>query len=294
MKKPNFFIIGAPKCGTTSLASWLGEHPDVYMSNPKEPQYFNTDYITLGRPKSIKEYEQLFAAASDSYKAVGEASTGYLRSKFAIPAIINYSPAAKFIVCLRNPIEMVQSMHSQLVKMGTEPEISFERAWALQSFRQEGKYVPFACNDKNVLLYGNTCLLGQQMNRLFKTVHKEQVLTIFLEDMKANAGKEYRRVLGFLEVEDGARKHFPVENVRAVPRFSFLSRAVRLAGIAKIRMGIRGRFGIGSKISRLNNRKSKAGTLSPGMEAELRAYFKEDISLLSSITSRDLSHWLNK
>ena len=86
MKKPNFFIIGAPKCGTTSLASWVSEHPSVYMSPLKEPDYFHANE-KIG---SLKEYEQLFEGAGPEHITVGEASVRYLYSQVAVPNILNY------------------------------------------------------------------------------------------------------------------------------------------------------------------------------------------------------------
>jgi hypothetical protein len=76
VKTPNFFILGAPKCGTTSLAAWLAAHPAVYMSPLKEPAYFAAD-LKVDRP-GPQEYRALFSAAGDIHLAVGEASTCYL------------------------------------------------------------------------------------------------------------------------------------------------------------------------------------------------------------------------
>ncbi|MCF8095723.1 MAG: sulfotransferase domain-containing protein [Desulfobacteraceae bacterium] len=294
MKRPNFFIIGAPKCGTTSLASWLGEHPNIFMSKPKEPQYFNTDYSAPGRPASLEEYEKLFKKSSSRHKAVGEATTGYLMSEEAVPNILNYCPSARFIVCLRSPIEMVQSRHAQLLKMGIESEPSLKVAWRLQEARHRGENVPATCPDKKILFYDEVCMLGLQMERLFQIVFRHQVLVIFLEDMKSNPRREYRRVLEFLEVEDDGREDFPVENARALPRFPLISQSLRIAGLVKTKLGLHGKgIGIGRIISRLNNRKPDGKQkLSPEMEETLRDYFKEDIGLLSSIMGRELSHWL--
>src|SRR5262245_35065298 len=85
MKKPTFFIIGAPKCGTTSLAAWLADHPDIFMSPTKEPHYFNTDHKRY--LNSLAGYEQLFEDATDRHSAVGEASVWYLYSANAVENI---------------------------------------------------------------------------------------------------------------------------------------------------------------------------------------------------------------
>src|SRR4030042_1778226 len=93
MKKPDFFIIGAPKGGTTSLAAWLADHPQVYMSSAKEPHFFNTDE-PHHLSRSLSKYESLFEGAGIEHRAVGEASTGYLLSQVAVSNILNYNADA--------------------------------------------------------------------------------------------------------------------------------------------------------------------------------------------------------
>src|SRR6056297_204893 len=98
IKKPNFFIIGAPKCGTTSMARYLGEHPDIFFSDPKEPNFFNTDFSEKIRiTTEIKEYLKLFQGA-DKYRRVGEGTVWYFFSKEAILYILKFNPEAKFIL----------------------------------------------------------------------------------------------------------------------------------------------------------------------------------------------------
>jgi len=293
-KRPNFFILGAPKCGTTSLASWLSTHPNIFMSTPKEPEYFNTDYAAPGRPHSLEKYEQLFAEATPKHKAIGEASTGYLRSEKAVPAILKYAPSACFIVCLRNPIEMVQSEHAQMVKMGIETEVSFERAWALQEVRCRGYSIPKACHDSKALLYGQTCKLGKQMERLFYRVSPKDVLVILLEEMKLNPRGEYKCVMNFLLVDDDGRKDFPIVNARKLPHFPKLAQGLRLVWLLKKSMGLRQGLGIGSLVQRWNNYPAKSALLSPEVEATLRNYFKKDIELLGQVIGRNLSNWFRR
>ncbi|MEK7795603.1 MAG: sulfotransferase, partial [Candidatus Hydrogenedentota bacterium] len=77
MKRPNFIIVGAPKCGTTALSEYLRAHPNVFVSDPKEPHYFAEDFDLLRITKTEAAYHQLFAKATSEHAAVGEASTGY-------------------------------------------------------------------------------------------------------------------------------------------------------------------------------------------------------------------------
>ena len=127
MKKPNFFIIGAPKCGTTSMASWLSEHPSIYMSPVKEPHHYSGDF-NYGDYRDLNKYLSLFKEANESHIAVGEASAWYLNSKKAIFNIEAENPNAKYIVLLRNPVEMAPSLHQQLIFSGKEDIKNFEEA----------------------------------------------------------------------------------------------------------------------------------------------------------------------
>src|SRR5581483_10303187 len=178
MKKPDFFILGAPKCGTTSLAAWLAEHPDIYMSPEKEPHFFNTDhkrYVT-----ALEGYERLFEGASDRHAAVGEASVWYLSSEDAVANILAYNPAARFIVMLRNPVEMAPSLHEEQVFTGREEVRDFATAWDLQEARKRGHDLPRLTWEPKHLLYGDMCRLGAQLERLFSRVPAERVKMIFI------------------------------------------------------------------------------------------------------------------
>ena len=146
MKKPNFFIIGAPKCGTTSLAAWLAEHPNIYMSPIKEPHFFCSDFNVVIIPNEA-EYYRLFKKAGDQHMAVGEASTSYLYSQVAVPRIERELPGAKYIVMVRNPVEMAYSLHEEFVFLGAEHIHDFEMAWRLSPKRRAGRIVSRWCSE---------------------------------------------------------------------------------------------------------------------------------------------------
>ena len=108
VKEPNFFIVGAAKCGTTSLVHYLKQHPEVYFSPVKEPAHFIKDAPSEYAYPEFERYLSLFKKAGDA-KAIGEASTGYLFDEGAAVRIYNKFPSAKIIIILRNPSEMVFS-----------------------------------------------------------------------------------------------------------------------------------------------------------------------------------------
>ena len=77
--KPNFFIIGAPKCGTTALSEYLRSHPSVLISEPKEPHYFSTDIDTRYAIRDLEGYRACYAGASAAHQLIGEACFTFSR-----------------------------------------------------------------------------------------------------------------------------------------------------------------------------------------------------------------------
>jgi len=289
MKKPNFFIIGAPKCGTTSLASWLAEHPEVYMSPIKEPDYFHTNQ----KIRSIEEYENLFAEATDQHKAVGEASVRYLYSDTAVPEILAYSSTeVKFIVMLRNPIEMAPSLHWQRVFSLNENEPNFEKAWRLQNEDKSSRIdLPKNCYTPEINNYGPVCKLGEQLINLFQRIDRRNCKLILLEDIKNNPRQIWFEIMDFLEINDDKRESFEAKNKAKSVRSRFMQKNLRQMERLKRKIGLAREFGILKNLSRLNKVEKPHPPLSNSMQKELREYFKEDIKKIEKILNRDLSHW---
>ena len=162
---PDFFLVGAPKCGTTSLAQWLSEHPEVFFSPVKEPHFFNTD-ASNRKIRSRDAYAALFSGVESRHLAVGEGSVWYLYSDAAVPRILEANSRARFIVMLREPIAMLRSLYLQQRWAGNENAGSLEEAWRLQDARRAGRKVPLLCANPDQLQYGRICSLGWQVDRL--------------------------------------------------------------------------------------------------------------------------------
>ena len=291
MKKPNFFLIGAPKCGTTSMAAWLSHHSQVFISQIKEPHFFSFDYGDR-RVASLRSYEKLFRAASSSHIAVGEASTGYLYSRTAVPAICAYAVDPRIIVMIRDPIEMVCSLHQQRLFEGQEQEREFDVAWRLQGTRIFGGNLPKRCTDPQYLFYGSICRVGEQLRRVCNLVGQNRVLVIRLDQIQRDPGQECKRVLEFLGLDGEKMPVFPILN-RSPGRthsalWSTLSAADQLLRDIKIktpRLGIMEHFH--NRFSQMVVRQQ----ISAAMRAELVEYFSEDIQLIENLTGFELSAW---
>src|SRR5579872_3244504 len=99
IRKPDFFIVGAPRCGTTAMFDYLGKHPEIFGAALKEPHFFGSDIAYPRRP-TLERYLSYFVGANGE-KRVGEASTSYLFSKLAAAEIKEFSPSSRIIIMLR-------------------------------------------------------------------------------------------------------------------------------------------------------------------------------------------------
>ncbi|MDB2410053.1 sulfotransferase domain-containing protein [Pseudomonadales bacterium] len=290
-KKPSFFIIGAPKCGTTSLADWLRDHNHIFMSDPKEPHFFNTD-SNHHSVFSLNQYQSLFDSVTEKHKAVGEASVWYLVSETAVENILAVNSSAKFIVCLRNPIEAAVSLHDQKVFSGDETITNFEAAWVAQEKRKNGD-LPFppTCLDERHYLYGDSCLFGKLLERVYQQVDKENVLVLLMDDMKAHPEKVYRQVLKHIDVEDDGRSDFTPSNPAKQRKWMWVRRYLRRVMLIKNKFGFTQGTGIGALINRWNTVERPRKPLSDKLSKELNDYFSDDIDLLQQLLNRDLQHW---
>jgi hypothetical protein len=289
MPKPNFFIVGAPKAGTTSLAFWLSAHPNVYFSPEKEPHHFNSD--DHRSYPDLAAYEALFQGATEDHLAIGEASTWYLYSKEAAHNIEAYRGDARYIVCLRNPIEMAYSLHEQKVFLGYEHIVDFEKAWSLNADRAEGKMTSTWCRNPRHLDYGSACLIGEQLERLLSTVQRSKVHTLLLDDVKDNPRQHYLKVLSFLGLPDDGRETFPRRNPAKERKSKLAHTLMQAMVLLKETLGIRKSFGLLGGLEKKNVTYRDRDPLSPAMREVLENHFRDDIKRLSGLLDRDLSHW---
>jgi hypothetical protein len=290
LRKPNFFILGAPKCGTTSLATWLGEHPDIFMSSYKEPHFFNTDDNRV--VDTVEHYQSFFRGANPQHSAVGEASVWYLSSSQAVQGILTYAPEARFIVMLRNPIEMAVSLHAEMIFTGMENERDFATAWTMQEQRRAGKELPINCLVPRRLFYADACALGAQLEQLFALVANRRVLTILLDDLRYDPRREYLRVLEFLGVPDDGRSDFTVQNTSKERRLQSLVLVSHWATVLRSRLGVKGGMGLWRRIDAMNRLERKYQPLSPEFEAVLKRFFAPDVTRLGALLNRNLENWV--
>ncbi len=301
MRHPDFFIIGAPKCGTSSLAHYLSEHPQVFFSTPKEPNYWCDDFPRLKQfhqMQSLDRYLRLFEAATEDHIAAGEGSTNYFFSSSAVSNILAFNPDARFLVMLRNPVQAVYAMHGTLLFAMNETVRDFHDAWRLQQERAEGRRIPATCLAPQFLQYRQMFSYAEQIERLFDLVPESQRHVIVFDDFAADVARCYAQTLSFLNLPADGRTEFPVINSAKRQRLRWLHRILRRPPrwLERPMLPVRRfltsrRTGVLGHVKNLLRVEGKRSQLDPLLVDELQNCFRHDVTRLSKLLHRDLSHW---
>jgi len=301
--EPNFFIVGAPRCGTTALSTYLAEHPHIGFSRPKETNYFCTDIPGIRfHAADSQEYLKLCFGhcVGKDYLAIGEGSVWNLHSKDALANILRFNPRARFIIMVRNPIDLCVALYEKRREMLQEDQPSFGEAWRLEEERRQGRSIPaFFRKEIGVPGYRDIASLGIQVERAFSLIPEQQRLLIVFDDFVADAAAVYAQVLAFLGVPHDGRKEFPRINegqtishprlwslvwgtlLRAHPLLDPIKRMLKVSSL-----------NIYPRLSHLFlNRRSEKPMISDALRAQMRAFFDGDIKRLSAAIGRDLSNW---
>ena len=303
---PDFFLIGAPRCGTTAMSSYLRHHPKICFSSPKEPHYFSL-LRKLLPDMTVQDYLDHCYAHYDprQHQVLGEGSVSYLYDSNAIGEILQFNPQAKFIIMTRNPVDLVYSYHSRLVALLDEDEEDFVNAWRLQEIRAKGKKLPNACRNPFLLQYGEIGQVGKYLEKLFQQVPREQCLVLVFDDFIEDPLETYRKILDFIGVEYDGRTGFPPNAGNKYPRYKWLQRIlkrppVQMASFVATLNSQRQRKKLKkrSPMKRLRkwlihkNEVYRPRKLLPEeIRQELIRFFSDDIDLLGKLIGRDLSQW---
>ncbi len=273
--KPNFFILGAAKCGTTTLYNTLINHKEIYLPIEKEPSFLSSDQDK--HINSIVKYFQLFDDVEDE-KAIGEAPPNYLTDPYTPGIIKSLFPKAKLIVTLRNPAEKAHAMFLNLKRDGYESYNTFEEAIK----DEEKRFYSKKFKEKNQyfyhFLYYRSSLFGQQIKRYLDFFPKEQLHIITLNDLKNNSEKTIKSVLAFLEVDNSIDLKMGDTNKGYDIRFVKLQKVQRSLP-RKYRMYL-------DPLVKLT--KKPKPKINPTTKAMLMERYEPDLKLLYDLTNIDL------
>ncbi len=301
VRRPDFFIIGAPKAGTTSLYDWLGGHPQLYLSAVKEPMYFCPDVQgglrrLFAYPEDEARYLALFEKARPDQLA-GEASTRYLVSPEAPRFVRDFQPEARAIAVLRNPVDLMHALHNERVSFGVEPLTDFDAALAADADRRAGKRLPPHANPLGSV-YRATASFAAQLERWLEALGRERVHVAIFEDMVGQPGAVFGRVLDFLDVDP---VYQPATFAASNPSHRLRGGAVRAAldsrtaqwtahsalpallGTERTQRLAR-RF----RLSRVNRRRAARQPLAIETRKRLESELTPDVEHLSELLGRDM------
>lgn len=293
----DFFIAGYPKCGTTALYQYLSAHPGIFLPKLKEPHFFSEDFPGAREITTRATYEVLYRDASPG-QLCSDASASVVHSAVALERILTFNPAARFVVLARAPAVVVQSFHGELLYNLNEDQPDFETAWALQAKRAVGQCLPATCREPGFLQYARIFCYREQLPVLFERVPDSQRLLLVFEEFFADPEASYRQVLDFLGLEEDGRIEFGSVNSAKQLRSRWLAALHRrlVAGNGTFYRGTKralSAVGIHPShiLSRLNVGNRRKDALSPSFEAELKAYFAEDVAAVERLLGRRIPSW---
>ncbi len=309
---PNFFLVGAAKAGSTSVAHYLGEHPQIYLSPIKEPNYFSRadinpnhfrellkkriamfdedKYFTTSEFTSLhaayltneQHYKMLFQKA-DGDLVTGEASVSYLWSPTAPQEIYNANPNAKIIMVLRNPIDRAFSHYLMDLR------VNFTKLSFLDALKKdlESPYKTWNANSKYIELG----LYSEQIKRYLAIFPNQNVKIIMFDTLKKNTKQEMINLFEFLNVDSGFAPDYNKKyNESYLYKNEFVNAVSRNAKLSHFLRSILNE-NIKNKIRHLITTKKAIPTITADERNYLGTFFKEDIAKIEILLQTNLSDW---
>jgi hypothetical protein len=297
-RRPDFFIVGAPKSGTTAMYEYLRGHPSLFLPQRKELRFFGTDLEIRDRqPLSREAYEAHFTDASPTQR-VGTAYVWYLYSRLAAAEIHAYAPEARIVVMVRNPVDMLHALHAEHLSNGNEDIVDFTAALDAEPDRRRGERIPAHAHLPQGLWYTTVPRYVEQIERYHAQFGRERVHTILYDDFARDVPATYRALLAFLDVRDDWRPpSFDVINASHRTRSErlrhFLARPPELPRrVIRSMVPARVRRSLYERAKRLNAATAAREPMPTATRMRLQDALRDEVDRLSSLLDRDLSGWL--
>jgi hypothetical protein len=265
------------------------------MSAIKEPQFFAADI--LGEQRNIcalPDYFRCFSGARNE-KRIGEASTAYLGSANAAQCLKEFSPTARIIIMLRNPVDVMYAQHSERVFSNMEHIREFEAALCSKEKRvwQSG---PFKNQEINRLGYRELSQFARQVRRYFDAFGRENVHVIIYDDFKSNTAVCYADVLRFLGIVPDGNEEFGVVNANRRARSMAVQEFLRhppklLRALSRLLLSQHLRSELVSEAKKINSAYKPRPPLDETLRKRLQKECEAEVEELSQLLGRDLSPW---
>ena len=318
--RPDFVcVVGAPRSGTTSLAGFLEEHPQVCFSAVKEPHYFSRFDLDGLREAALRQavedqYLARYFPHREAGRLLAEGSVSYLYAPERMAPILRCWPDARFVIAVRDPLEMLPSLHRRLLLTGDETEADFARAWALMPERRNGRRIPRSCIEPRVLQYAQAGRLGAHVDAFFRAVGRERCFVVVFDDLVAAPDSVYEQLVDFLRLAPHPRSDFAPRRASRGCKVAWLQRLLKRPPVAtravlageKYRRRVRpldrpgrdprlvrGVLAVRRALLRWNHAPPPPARLSPELRKEICDSLAGEVEHLAALLGRDLSHWLD-
>lgn len=296
-KKPNFIIIGAMKAATTSLYTYLKQHPDIFMTKVKEPMFFNnfnqiTDFKVLAnkskKVNSLLDYFSMFSSVENE-SAIGEASPAYIYNEKAPYLIKEHLPDVKIIAILRQPTDRAYSNFLHTKRADRENVNSFEQAIKIEKERISDNWSP-------LYHYIQKGFYSVQLKRYYNLFPKENIKVYLFEDVVKNPKETLKDIFKFLNVDENIEIDVSKKsNVSGTPKgiLGFTLKKMRYYNLMP-------KFAISDYLPTVmvnllfKSVYKDAEKLDSVLRKELTdKYYREEILKLEKLIDKDLSNWLS-
>ena len=296
-RMPNLFVIGAAKAGTTALYSYLAQHPQVFLSRVKEPEFFSKEeYYSRG----LDWYQDWHFEGAEDYPVRAEATPHYLYwSEKVAPRIKEAYRGlpVKFIVSFRDPVSRAYSMYWNMVREGIE-DLAFDEALRVEERRLKQNRNELYQLGSMAYGYSAGSRYASLLQPYLKLFSPENFFFVFQDDLRSRADETCKEVFEFLGIDSSLEINPSNSNPAAMPRSRLLHKALRRRPLFKefikpfipIRVRLV-RRSLKSKIMKVNLKETAYVPLHPQLAHELRWSYTTEIEELEKIIGRDLSSW---
>lgn len=302
------------------MARWMRHRPEIAFAKVKEPHFFTlVDLSGLddqALEATVREHYvgRYFAERSAATEMLGEGSISYLYAPERLLPLLRIWPDAKFVIALRDPFEMLPSVHRRLLFQGDEIETDLAMAWDMQAERARGLSIPPSCIDARQLQYLEVVRLGERVARFFEVVGRDRCHIALFDDLRDNPRQAYRELMRFVGLDDDGFDDFRPSRASRGFKYGWLQRALKRPNIITGKMLAGEKFNIRAsssatrppsflfrtamkarkKMLKWNETDAPKPTLPPALQVELRRELSADVDKLASLIGRDLSHWLGR
>ena len=310
-------IVGAPRCGTTTLARLLKSHPDVSFSVLKEPHFFSTVDLGEMNDGELRDFvadhylARFFPEIDARAEMMAEASVSYLYAPERLLPLLRLWPDAKFVIAVRDPLELIPSLHQRLLFQGDETVTDLEEAWRLIGERRQGRKVPRSCLDARQLFYDEAASLGKHVGHFFDVVGRERCHVVVFDDLKADTAAVYADLLDFLDLAPAPLPERQQHRARNGFKIGWLQRLLKRPPVATAVLAgrhfrrrvtakpnrepsrlSRRIMDVRKRLLRWNEAPAPPVRMSPSLAEEIRSHLRDDTALLQQLLGRDIGHWL--